>query len=380
MNIPEVVQVLEAAAAAAGRFPGYEDWPPRFRALAARVLAGMIPVSAYQRPDRGSELTWALGFYDEQARVAAGIQTQAQAAARIKGLGAWKAKEQREKDIKQGLLAGGGILAGALGAVALWWGLDRRKKAQEEPNSTPQPEQPSTGPGPGPVQPGPAAVVWTGPINLKQVEGASIAGVPSFVQSCTGDGNPSCGQIADAWKDAEGRRLPAMRRALKLPDGPLVLAGFSAGGHLIRRVLEDPRDRAEILAVYLADATYTTAWRDKAKGLAAPIEAVATYAREAGPAGHLLLATASSAPNKNYPNGAQVLIATALEAGASVVRQRAIEGQALEPQPERMFAMPGAIFLDFGGKYSHERHATTLSRQVWERYLRPFIERRGGAT
>lgn len=390
MKIPEAVAVLEQGAATASRFPGYEDWPPRLRRLAARVRAGSIPVSAFDPPRRGSELTWSIGFWDEQARVDGGLQTLAQSAERMRPLSERAANYARThavpgkanvdpKDVKQGLVAGLSLIGGALGAVGLWWGLERRKKAQEAAQGAPAPvTQEPEAPPPAPTRAVPAAVVWTGPVNLKQVEGATIPGVPTFVQTCTGDGNPSCGALADGWRDADGRRLPGFRRALKLPEGPLVLAGFSAGGHLLRRLLADPRDRAEILAVYLADAMYTTTW--KAARLAAPIEEVAQYAREAGQAGHLLVATASAAPNKSYPSGSLVLASTAKDAGAKPQAVKVTRGGAEELyRPEQSWSLPNAYFLDFGAKLSHEAHATRLARIMWEKYVNPFFGKGGAA-
>ncbi|WP_437601921.1 hypothetical protein WMF28_09945 [Sorangium sp. So ce590] len=102
----------------------------------------------------------------------------------------------------------------------------------------------------------PVAVAWLGPMSAAQVAGAELAGVPVVHRTCTGDGSPSCSQIADSWLDGDGRRLPGCRRALRLPAGPLVLTAFSAGGHIVKRLLADPRDRAEVAAVVLADATY----------------------------------------------------------------------------------------------------------------------------
>mgnify|MGYP002139378610 CR=1 FL=1 len=185
----------------------------------------------------------------------------------------------------------------------------------------------------------------------------------------------SCAAIADGWRDKDGRRLPGLRKALGLPEGPIALAAFSAGGHLVRRVLEHPADRAEVLAVALADATYTTTWADPKTRKAAPIEAFVAYAREAGAAGRIFVATASSAPNKQHPNGAEVLAAIAEAAGASRIAgegELPVSVRGL-PGARRGWALPGATFLDYGAAFGHDAHATKLAREVWARLVNPHF-------
>ena len=63
------------------------------------------------------------------------------------------------------------------------------------------------------------------------------------------------------------------------------------------------------------------------------------------------MATASSAPNKQHPTGAQTLAAVARELGSRV---RAEEGAlAGLPAPERSWGGGGVHLLDYGARYSH---------------------------
>ena len=99
---------------------------------------------------------------------------------------------------------------------------------------------------------------------------------------------------------------------------------------------------------------------------AAPIEAFVAYAREAGAAGRIFVATASSAPNKQHPNGAEVLAAIAEAAGASRIAgegELPVSVRGL-PGARRGWALPGATFLDYGAAFGHDAHATKLAREV----------------
>jgi hypothetical protein len=274
------------------------------------------------------------------------------------------------------------LAAGAVASFALWRKY-QKPEARPRPSPSPPPQRADI------FLPRPAALVWLGPANLSQVKGAELAGVPSFALTCTGDGSPSCGQIADAWlesdaaaaaafadrwKGADGRRLPAMRRALKLPGGPVMLAAYSAGGHAVRRLLQHPADRAEIVAVYLADGTYTTEWQDKRAGKAAPIREFVEYALEAARGEHVFIATASSSPNKTHPTGAQTLHAIRRELEARGVRGStsplALAGIApnIPPEPERPWRAGRAALLDFGSAFAHGSHATEIAPR-----LLPFL-------
>jgi hypothetical protein len=215
----------------------------------------------------------------------------------------------------------------------------------------------------------PVAVVWLGPVDLSQVVGAELPGVRSVNLPCTGDGTPSCGQIADAWA-AGGRRLPALRRALRLPEGPLVLAAYSAGGHAVKRVLSSPEDRRDVVGVSLADATYTTSWEDERRRLAAPIGPFVDYAAEALDGSRLFVATASAAPNKAHPTGAESL--DAVRRGVERAGARWAPGRA-PLGAERSWFSGGVRLLDFGSRHKHGEHATVLAPAIWRAMVQPFF-------
>lgn len=265
----------------------------------------------------------------------------------------------------------------AVGGVAFATGVIGAVVATRRGQDTPRAAEPSGRTSSVLARPRPVAVAWLGPVSAAQVAGAELAGVPVVHRTCTGDGSPSCSRIADSWLDGDGRRLPGCRRALGLPAGPLVVAAFSAGGHIVKRLLAHPRDRAEVAAVVLADATYTTEWTDRAQALAAPIGSLVDYAAEAAGGARLLVATASSAPNKQHPTGAQTLAAIARAIGGRVrLGEEALAGL---PAPERSWGGGGVHLLDYGARYSHARHATELAPKVWAALVRPWFEGVSGA-
>ncbi|WP_438019311.1 hypothetical protein WMF18_09675 [Sorangium sp. So ce315] len=96
------------------------------------------------------------------------------------------------------------------------------------------------------------------------------------------------------------------------------------------------------------------------------------YAAEAAGGGQLFVATASSAPNKQHPTGAQTLAAVARELGS---RGRVEEcALASLPAPERRWEGGGVHLLDFGARDSHAGHATELAPKVWAALVRPWFE------
>jgi peptidoglycan hydrolase-like protein with peptidoglycan-binding domain len=151
-----------------------------------------------------------------------------------------------------------------------------------------------------------STVLWCGPVNLTQVPGATVPGAFARALPCTADGSPSCSQIADSWKDADGRRLPRLLQKVGRDEGAvgdLFLGAFSAGGSVIKRLLLHEADRAPIRAVLLADATYTD-WASPGNPLAP--EGFVLFCLDALHGGKLFVATASaSSPgnNKTLPSG-----------------------------------------------------------------------------
>ncbi len=91
-------------------------------------------------------------------------------------------------------------------------------------------------------------LLWFGPVSTQHVRGTTRPGVELHVLGCLGDGpTPQCADHAARWKDASGRVLPRMLAHFKLAgDAGPVLAAFSAGGQIVKRLLLDPNDRAEV--------------------------------------------------------------------------------------------------------------------------------------
>jgi hypothetical protein len=281
------------------------------------------------------------------------------------------------RSLRDGLLVGGGVVVGVIGGAVGFWALGKFVG----PPGAPPPKAAKVAPPRVEVASAPVAVLWSGPVSRDQAAGAELPGVPSFFLPCKGDGNPSCGQIADGWRDASGRKLPEMRRKLKIPDGPIVLAAFSAGGGVVRRLLQDPRDRAEIAGVVLADGTYTTTWKDKKARTASPIAEFVLWGRDVQlNAGRLFVATASASPNsgstgkENYPSGAETLAAIAAELALPTVPAQ--EGL---PAPARAWGSGSVLLLDYARSFEHGAHATELARQVWAAIVVPHFARQASA-
>lgn len=215
---------------------------------------------------------------------------------------------------------------------------------------------------------------------LQSVGGPAWPGVDKMLLAgCTGDGTGGtaiCRVYAEQWGNAAG-----MFRHLALTDkqaGELVLAGFSAGGHLWRRLLARPEFRARVRGALFADATYSS---EGSAASPAPVSGVVEYALDAlRDPSKVLVATASSSPNKNFGSGEQVLLATMREVEKrSGVRFR--EGGTLQttPPPERVFRSPGGniVFAMYGTRAGGHAGHPGLAPQVWRATMLPLIERSG---
>ncbi|WP_437717357.1 hypothetical protein WMF45_13650 [Sorangium sp. So ce448] len=113
-------------------------------------------------------------------------------------------------------------------------------------------------------------------------------------------------------------------------------------------------------------------WTDRAQALAAPITSFVDYAAEAAGGARLFVSTATSAPNKQHPTGAQNFAAVARELGSRVrPEEGAVAGL---PAPERSWAGGGVHLLDYGARYRHAGHATELAPKVWAALVRPWFE------
>lgn len=211
-------------------------------------------------------------------------------------------------------------------------------------------------------------VAWFGPVNLAQVgPDAVIPGLKAVNLTCTGDGNPSCGAIADGFEDGSGRRLPNLLLSKGIdPGADMIIGAFSAGGSVAKRLALNADDREQIKAMMLADATYTTGGVD---------EGFVQYALDVlQRTDKMMVATASSAPNKDYPTG----IETMAIIRAEVERRagRAFQAATLpdvSPAPARVWRLGNVIFAEFPN-VPHAQHATLLAGQVWQSVLVPWLE------
>lgn len=218
-----------------------------------------------------------------------------------------------------------------------------------------------------------AATIWFGPVSLQQVQGASVSGVPATNVACTGDGNPTCGAIADSWLNANGRRLPALLQQKNLPpDAVIAAAAFSAGGSILKRLCLDAADRQQLRVVHSADASYETG-----KGPDGPtwVEGYTRYALQAltDPT-KLFVATASAGANKSFGSGIDVLRSTRLElqrrAGVTIPQVSGMPG--VLDVPGAVYQLGRVWFGEFPG-VPHGQHATFLAPKIWQALILPWL-------
>ncbi len=223
-------------------------------------------------------------------------------------------------------------------------------------------------------------LVWFGPVWSGQVRAATPPGYSLHVVGCVAGVDPKhkrCVDEAAKWKDASGRRLPGLRRALGLDVGSRpVLAAFSAGGQCVRRLLLDPRDRAEIGGVYLADATYGE-WEQAGVVRVDELqEALVSFAVEAAADGRPLVMTASShVPGGAGPSASAVLQALAYEIelrGEGAFCKVAPGAPVLAGLGSPVYAMrlASVLYVDFGREVAHAGHATTIAPVLLPRVMK----------
>ena len=190
--------------------------------------------------------------------------------------------------------------------------------------------------------------------------------------TCTGDGNPTCGQQADALVDADGRHLPNLLARLGLPpDDEVAAACFSAGGSAWKRILMSRQDRQQTRVLHLADGAYTAT--SLPGGAPEPPEGFVLYGLDCLAGDRLFVATASGAPNKQYPSGIQTLRAIedeiAARSGVSFEEGGELPGL---PPPERL-ARAGGIIFCYYPQFGHGEQATKLGGPVWQNVIEPWL-------
>lgn len=218
-------------------------------------------------------------------------------------------------------------------------------------------------------------VIWMGPVAPFQVPGATVPGAKVTNVGCLGDRAPNCVYIADGLKDAEGRRMPGLLRRLKIDPASvsdIFIGAFSAGGALAKRLLLHPADRAMVKAVMLSDATYT-GWDKEHRPV--PAEGFVAYGVEVVQgAPRMLVATASTSPNKSYPNGVESMLAVRDEiARRTGQRYEQVAGQwaGIDPPPVAAWRLGNTMFADYQMKIGHAH--PKIAGQVWQSFLLPWL-------
>jgi hypothetical protein len=221
--------------------------------------------------------------------------------------------------------------------------------------------------------------IITGPVNAAQAKGVEVPGAMIHWITCTGN---ECRELAESWKDADGRILPGMFRHLKVaiaPDDVVDAGAFSAGGQIWKQAMSNAQDRAQIQSAVMSDAGYEAAWVDQKNDLAPPVEGYALFALDAIADGRIFVWTASGFANipradAVYPAGDRVQEATRIE-----IEKRSGQpfhdvtdmpdlwpwGAALRA-PVRVWRLRNVIFADYGQAYKHTEHATILAPAIWQ--------------
>jgi hypothetical protein len=230
-------------------------------------------------------------------------------------------------------------------------------------------------------------VVWTGPVAPFQVPGATVVGAQELFVSCCGDLTPPCKPptCPDIGAAVMGNPDALLSRAgLTSSDiDELYLGAFSAGGSILKRVLENPAYRDLATAVLLSDATYTTGWiGNPAERNPPPIEGFVQYAVEvaSGPGDKLFVATASPMPNSNWSTGVETLGAVRREVEVRTGRTfDPIDSFFdVDPQPERAYKLGNVIFAEYSVEPLGHGH-TKIAPQVWQKILQPWLDKGKGA-
>jgi hypothetical protein len=203
-------------------------------------------------------------------------------------------------------------------------------------------------------------VFWTGPVNLNQVPGATVPGAKAVNVPCTGDGSPTCGQLADSW----GITIPGTASSDELFFG-----AFSAGGSALKRLLLHPEVRAQTRAVMLSDATYTD-WAAPGKPL--PPEGFVVFGLEAIDGPKMMVATASASPNKTLPNGSQTLMSIKDEIERRSGRKFDNVTLPVSPAPVQAWRLGNVILADYQMTVPHGGQAA-LAGQFWQKLLVPWL-------
>ncbi len=214
-------------------------------------------------------------------------------------------------------------------------------------------------------------IVWIGPVSIAQVGDTSLPGAKTGFIQCKGDGTPTCGQIADAWPSTKVASMLGAAQLEPSDSGDVVMRAFSAGGSTAKRVCLGS-DWQRLTAVVLSDATYTS-WASPGVPLAP--EGFVKFALSALDGNKAFIATASSTPNNNLPNGSLTLFAIKDEiekrSGIKFNELTSIDGMPV--QPVKAWSYGSVLLADYGILVTHSQHATLLAQPIWQNVVRPWL-------
>jgi pimeloyl-ACP methyl ester carboxylesterase len=219
-------------------------------------------------------------------------------------------------------------------------------------------------------------VAWFGPVAAFQVPGAVLPGAETMFFSCTGDGAvaPRCADMAASLGYPKFSMLDDAAEQVKLGDstlGAVVLVAYSAGGAVIRRLLERPEDRQRVGAVVLLDATYSD-WASPGVPRIEP-SWVDFGAEVAADPSRLFVATASPSPNHGLPTAVETLreMRSQIERRVGKPFEKLSHFAGIEPSPEAAYRLGGIWFAEYGMQpLGHGHHQ--LAKQVFERLVVPW--------
>lgn len=218
-------------------------------------------------------------------------------------------------------------------------------------------------------------VFWSGPVAPFQVPGATVPGATDVFIGCLGDRSPLCPNVGEQLRNNPQMLLD---KAHASSFGDLFLGAFSAGGSVVKRMLEEPEWRDRVTAVQLADATWTSGVK------AAPaIEGMVRYGVDVanGPGDKLFIASASPIANKQWATGHQNLDAI----------QHAIEARTGRSFEASSLSIPGIEGLDHAQvsklgnvifikmplePYGHGH--TEFAPLIWQDIIQPWVAKGKG--
>lgn len=225
-------------------------------------------------------------------------------------------------------------------------------------------------------------VVWAGPVDSSQVPGATVEGAAEDFLSCRGDqGNwVWCPGLGEALRSSPAALIAHADAPADTDD--LFFGAFSAGGSVVKRLLEEADYRAMTSAVHLADATYTSSWADASTHTPPAIEGFVRYAVDVatGPGDKLFIATASPNPNGKWASGRENLRAIEAEVerrtGLSFVERPDLLN--IGPPADRVSQLGNVLFGYYPpSPLGHQGHVT-IAGPIWEEVIQPWLDKGRG--